>query len=235
MPGKIVYGDARELAPRVTGPIRAIITDPPYGMGYKSNRAETEEGQRWSRTIEGDQDLATAIELFADVVPVLVKATCDDADLYVFCRWDSINAWQDTINACCAPFAVKQCIVWDKILWGLGDMKGSWANSHEMILYAKKGRWLHPSRVTNVIHCERLQSNQMWHPTQKPVPLFEKIIRQSSAEGDLIVDPFCGSGASIKAAQNLGRRGLGFEVDAEHARRAIESLNEVTFAQLDQP
>lgn len=230
MPGKIVQGDARLLAPQVKGPIRAIVTDPPFGMDYKSNRAETADGARWSRRIEGDEDLAAAIELSFEVLSVLAPACHEDADLYVFTRWDMLGTWQDMLN-CVPGFKVSTCIVWDKILWGLGDMKGSWANSHEMILYAKKGRWLHPNRVTNVIHCERLQANSMWHPTQKPVPLFEKIIKQSSNPGDLIVDPFCGSGASIKAAQNLERRGLGFELDPEFARRAIESLNEITLEQ----
>ena len=56
-------------------------------------------------------------------------------------------------------------------------------------------------------------SERLGYPTQKPLALLERIIRASSNEGDLILDPFCGCGTAVEAAQNLGRRWLGIDVE----------------------
>jgi site-specific DNA-methyltransferase (adenine-specific) len=63
-----------------------------------------------------------------------------------------------------------------------------------------------------------------WHPHEKPVALLEIPIAASSKPGDIVVDPFCGSGTSRLAARNLGRRAVGCEIDPKWAHRARARL-----------
>lgn len=226
-PPVIFLGDARQITPHLPNGIRAIVTDPPYGIGYQSNKAVTAEGARWAKEIAGDLTIDEAIDLFYAVMEPLIPKTLEDAELYCFCDWEYVEVFKWCINSF-ANFEVKSMLVWDKMDHGQGDLLGDWAPTWEGILYAKKGKWKHPSRKDNVLHFAKLRPNEMFHPTQKPVGLLERIITQSSNRGDLIVDPFAGSGSTIKAAQNIGRRAIGIELNVDHHKRAVESLNEVT-------
>ena len=63
------------------------------------------------------------------------------------------------------------------------------------------------------------------HPTQKPVRLLEKLIALFTDPNDVVIDPCCGSGSTIIAARNLGRRAYGFEVNKDFASKAQAWLN----------
>jgi site-specific DNA-methyltransferase (adenine-specific) len=67
--------------------------------------------------------------------------------------------------------------------------------------------------VFNCIDWERDTDTPKVHPTQKPVPLLKKLIDLFTDEGDVVIDPCCGSGSTILAAQEMNRKGYGFEVD----------------------
>ena len=72
------------------------------------------------------------------------------------------------------------------------------------------------------------------HPTQKPVSGLAPLIRAFSREGDLVLDPFCGSGSTLVAAHHLGRRYIGIELDPAHSATARERLISKDFmAELD--
>lgn len=220
---EIWNGDSTVLAHEVEGPIHAIITDPPYGMSFRSSFAVTPDGLKWVRDIENDGDLVSALDTFYRAMTPLVAATADEAEMYVFTRWSLLQPWCDAIDAL-APFEVKNVLVWDKGTPGMGDVQANWAFSYEFIIYAKKGRRPIPQRRSSIISIPRTPSNQHIHPTQKPVELLEVLINMSTNPGDLIVDPFSGSGSTIVAAERLGRRGIGIEFDEEHARRSRERI-----------
>jgi site-specific DNA-methyltransferase (adenine-specific) len=99
---------------------------------------------------------------------------------------------------------------------GLGSpgMGYPFRSSYEMIYFAQKGRRKPPEdkSVRDVLRFPRLKGKTLW-PTQKPVALLEVLIRLSSNLDDLVVDPFAGSGATLRAAKNLGRRCLGFDIN----------------------
>jgi hypothetical protein len=72
------------------------------------------------------------------------------------------------------------------------------------------------------------------HPTQKPVSGLAPLIRAFSCEGDVVLDPFCGSGSTLVAAHELGRRYIGIELDADHCATAQQRLTSKGFmADLD--
>ena len=226
---EIWHGKSEELVPNIEGPVNLIVTDPPYGMDFKSHQAITENGKRWSEEIEGDENLDEAFELFWAAMKPLVEKTAPACDMYVFTRWSILGAWIEAVNML-APFQVKNVLAWDKGTPGMGDVKGNWAFSFELIIYAKKGNRPIKNRRSSVISVARDGHHHMIHPTQKPVGLLEELIRQSSDPGDLVVDPFSGSGSTIVAAQNLGRSAIGIEKKEHFVQRSRTRLNQLGFA-----
>lgn len=224
----IWHGDSRLLAPQVVGPIHCICTDPPYGMAHLSGSAQTAAGKKYVRAIANDEGIDGAILCFLEVMTPLVELTADEADMYVFTRWDMIGQWIDVVNEL-APFEVKNVLVWDKGTPGMGDIEANWAFSWEAIIYAKKGRRPIPERRSSVIAVDRTPHQHMIHPTQKPVALIEKLIEMSTSPNDLVVDPFSGSGVTALAAQNLGRRAIGIELDEFYIEPSRQRLKQGVF------
>jgi adenine-specific DNA-methyltransferase len=75
---------------------------------------------------------------------------------------------------------------------------------------------------TGIIAMDKLPPGQNIHPTEKPVPLLERLIDMSTSPGELVVDPFSGSGSTSVAAQKLGRNSLAFEIDNEPPRSFVD-------------
>lgn len=222
-------GDCLELIRRIDDEVNCIVVDPPYGVDFVSRRAETAEGKKWVKAIEADADLEEALETFARAFTMLADRTADEADAYVFTRWDIVGDWIDLMNELepITGFKYKMLLVWDKGIPGMGDIDANWGCGHELILYLKRGRRDVAYRRSGIIHVDKVPNTQHVHPTQKPVGLIEVLLEMSTSQGDLVVDPFAGSGSTIVAAQNLYRRGVGIELDEEHARRALSRLEQI--------
>ena len=71
----------------------------------------------------------------------------------------------------------------------------------------------------NTVYQSEERKDATGYPTQKPLKLLERIIKASSNEGDVVLDPFCGSGTTLVAAQSLGRRWIGIDLCVEAAER----------------
>lgn len=77
----------------------------------------------------------------------------------------------------------------------------------------------------NILKCKFLPNESGLHPTQKPVLLMQALIELTTKEGQLVLDPFCGSGATLVAAKNLGRNFLGFDISSEYIEVCRRRLN----------
>lgn len=225
---EIIQGNCLETMPvrldEFGQPVKCIITDPPYGVDFVSRRAETAEGKKFVKAIENDGDLEQAIAFWLEVMSVLEPRCDDEAELYLFTRWDIVGEWIEAVRSL-DQFRYKMMLIWDKGVPGMGDIDSNWGCGHEIILYAKKGLRRVPYRRSAIIHVDKLGSKQHVHPTEKPVELIEKLIEMSTNRGDLVVDPTSGSGSAVVAAQRLGRHGLGFEKEPQYvdvSRRRLE-------------
>ena len=81
------------------------------------------------------------------------------------------------------------------------------------------------NRVIEGDNLEVMRNEGVGYDTQKPLGLYDRIIRASSNQGDLVLDPFCGSGTTLRAAKTLGRDYLGVDVNSEAVRIAESRLN----------
>ena len=201
-----------------------IITDPPYGINYKTNHRK-DKNHDFCSTIENDEDT----EISRKALPLLYKLLKDGGAMYLFTQ-DSVLA--ETLNLVEeSGFKLKNILVWDKGNWSAGDLKGAYGKRTEFIIYAVKGRHiLNPigdtKRHNNILKFSRVVGKKQVHQNQKPVDLLEFLIKKSSDEGDWVFDPFMGSGSTGVAASNIDRNFYGIELDEKYFDIAKDRIYE---------
>ena len=204
-------GDSLEILKSLKdGCIDVVLTDPPYGINYVSNRSMYDNAITKRGLLNDGKD--EAFDLLDKTCNILQSKTADNAHLYFFCSWNVFSDFEKIISK---YFTIKTPIVWDKGNKGSGDLDNDWGNQTEIIIYCVKGKKLVNTRRGNVLNVSRLHTSKMVHPTQKPTELLKEILKVSVSDGDFIVDPFMGSGSTIKAANELNYKSLGIELDDE--------------------
>ena len=192
--------------------IDLIVTDPPYGIGYKSSHRR-DNANRPQKAVLSSFGVD---ELQIDWVPHAAQCLKQNGAMYIFSRWDKFQAVKTALEK--SGLHVPMRLVWDKLHWTGGNLN-YYGLQDEVILFAVKGkhelRW--SKREGNIIRLTKLDTinreGNYDNPTQKPEALMEYFIRRSSDKGELIVDPFCGTGTTAAAARKLGRRYLCSERD----------------------
>lgn len=203
------------------GTVGLLITDPPYGQGFQSDYRLDRRVDRKHQTIANDAtpedaeaELLAALEAFA---PKLA----DQAHILVFCSWAGEPGMRETITK--AGYTVRGSLIWDKQATGMGDPDTTFAPAHERILHAVKGSPPLYRRAADVLRHRRCDSSR--HPTEKPVPLLRELIEATTAEGQLVADPFGGVASVPVAAKDVGRRWWGCEIDAKYHAAGEERLS----------
>jgi DNA modification methylase len=172
-----------------------LVTDPPYGMGYESNRNRNKKNVKVGRPVAGDHnpDLRNEVLNIWGSRPALV-----------FGRWNIER-----------PAATRARLIWDKRVQGMGDVSLPWGPADEEVYVIGEG--FAGKRESNVIAALTLNSqdaNRPNHPTPKPVGLMERLIEKCPS--GVIADPFSGSGSTLVAAKNLGRKAVGVELEEKY-------------------
>lgn len=205
--------------------IDCVITDPPFGADYQSRRVTTIEGKEYARPIDNDANELGAIQVYLDVMRPLLEHAAEECEVFTFTRWDVLPAWIEAVKSLSdLGLVYKMLMVWDKGALGMGDIDASFGASHEFILYSKKGRRDLNYQRSSVLRFDRPAPSARIHPTEKPVALLEELIKTCTDPGDVVVDPFAGSGSTIAAAQRQGRIGIGIEKHGPYAAKANERL-----------
>jgi len=187
---KIYCGDSNEIMPMLHQ-VDLVVTDPPYGMSFRSNyRAE-----KWD-SIHGDNELPVETIKFA-------LAMANRAG-YVFCRWDNLSQLPPP----------KSVIAWVKNNWSMGDLKHEHGRQWEACLFYPKVDHEFIERIPDVIKADRTGNDR--HPTQKPVDLMKRLIMCNV--GELVLDPFAGSGSTAIACKELKRDCIAIEIDEVHCQ-----------------
>jgi site-specific DNA-methyltransferase (adenine-specific) len=143
-------------------------------------------------------------EFFAEAYRVMKRNT----HLYMFCNSDTMFVAKPIAEA--AGFHFWKPIVWDKMLMGMGY---HYRARHEFILFFEKGK----RKLNNLGIADVLRVPRVWrgYPTEKPVEVSEVLVAQSSLPGELVVDPFSGSGSAGVAAVQAGRCFMGADLSEE--------------------
>lgn len=217
----IARGDCLELMREIpSGSVDMVLCDPPYGIGYKTGW-RIDRSHRFAREIENDRDLSV-VEAAAPVMFDLLK---DDSACFIFCAWNRLSEIFGILKS--VGFSVKNMIVWDKCATTAGDLEGAYAHQYEMVVFATKGRpIIRGRRHSDIWRYPRVSSDKLVHQNQKPVELLEQMILSMSGKGDLILDPFMGSGSTGIACINTDRRFVGIEIENGYYAVAKKRLTE---------
>lgn len=198
----IHLGDCHSLMRDIEADV--MVTDPPYGIAYNSGSRRS----TLAASIEGDEDTSArdgALFLWGDR-PALVFGT-----------------WRIP-----RPAATRARLVWDaKGALGMGDLSIPWKPSDQEIYVL--GHGFHGPRTTNVLRVAPVQStakNGRQHPHEKPVPLMRMLI--DKCPPGVILDPFMGSGSTLRAALEAGREAVGIEIDERYCEAAVKRLAQTT-------
>ena len=194
--------------------IDLILTDPPYGMDYQSNRRKIKYDK-----IKNDSNIDDWLNICLKQFSRILK---DNSHCYIFCSFHYLTKFIDYAKEF---FELKNILIWEKNNHVSGDLKGNYAPKYEFVLFLTNGRrLLNGKRDCNILKYNK--TNNKLHPTQKPLDLLEFIINKSSNKNETILDCFMGSGTTGLACKNLNRDFIGIEIDKQYfdiAKQRIES------------
>lgn len=219
--GILYCGDCLEILRRFPKEsVDLIVTDPPYLISYKTNHRK-DKNHDFCKPIKND-DNPELIREFINIAYYVLKM---NSAFYSFGSWKTVDFFKAEIEK---YFKLKNIVVWVKNNWSAGDLKAQFGQQYELIFYALKGRRLiNGKRLPDVWFFERVSGSKQLHQNEKPTKLLQRIIKVSSNDNELILDPFAGSGSTLVAAHILNRRWIGIEIEEKYceiAKQRIESL-----------
>lgn len=200
---QIYLGDCREILPLLPK-ADLILTDPPYGIDYQSSwRID------WQRKEKIQGDKSFPMWVFEELKPRVA--------LMVWCRWDQLFEIPKP----------KSFIAWDKGNHSMGDLKHEFGRRWEGCAFYPGPEHEFTRRPADLIIANRINPVSLLHPNEKPVNALTPLI--DCHPGDLIVDPFCGSGSTLRAAKDLGRKAIGIEIEERYCEIAAKRLQQEVF------
>lgn len=234
----IYHGDCREILPSLPK-VDLVLTDPPYesmrrwegigttarmGMGKKGSSAD--DSSKFFKTISNSDLLA--------LLPVLSELLRESRHCYIMCDEITLpyfysvmrrgfECYDEYENACIydqpPPFDNMKPLIWDKVSMGMGY---HYRCQYEFVIMFDKGknRRLNSLSIPDILRFKRVEGNTQEVPTQKPLELFNCLVNQSSLEGEIILDPFLGSGTTAVCAKKLNRHCIGIEIEEKYCEIA---------------
>jgi len=218
---KLSRGDAVEwLRTLPSSSIDVVITDPPYESLEKHRAIGTTTRLKHSKSSSNDWfsifPNTRFPELFAEVYRVLAK----DSHFYLFCDPETMFVAKPLGEA--AGFKFWKPLVWDKLKIGLGY---HYRARYECVLFFEKGkRKLADLGIADILSAPRVNGG---YPAEKPPEVSEVLIRQSTSPGQIVIDPFMGSGSVGVAALRNGRNFLGNDLCEEAVEITRRRLTEL--------
>ena len=240
-PGAIVYlADCVQLMRLMpAGSVDAVFADPPYrlsggGVTVKSGRLASVDKGSWDRSLGFEEDHRFNLRWLREARRVLKP----DGTLWVSGTHHIIFSLGFALQT--LGFRVINSVVWEKPDPPPNALHTAFTHSHETIIWASRGRGARHTFNYDLINSPdpKAQMSSVWripavtrrekrhgyHPTQKPLRLVRRALLASTREGNLVFDPFCGSGTTAIAAKELDRFCVGAELEREYAELAARRI-----------
>ena len=196
-----------------------VVTDPAYESLEKHRAIGTTTRLKHSKASSNDWFKIFPNARFGELFRELYRVLRKDSHFYLLCDAETMFIAKPEAEQ--AGFRFWKPLVWDKCTIGMGY---HYRARYEFILFFEKGkRRLNDLGVADIITVPRIRGG---YPAEKPAEIADVLIRQSSNNGDVVCDPFMGSGSVGMAALRLGRRFLGNDLNPEAVRIAAQRLRE---------
>lgn len=219
----------REFVKKVIGKnrIRTILCDPPYGVAYVENKKGFAKlGVKDEKIIVGDhlqseEEYENFTQKYLGItIPYLEEHNA----VYIFNADPMFPSLRSGMKQ--TGFYYSQMIIWLKNQPVMS--RKDYLSQYELIAYGWFGKHkTERSKSKNVLYYPRPSKSKL-HPTQKPIGLLRRIIPDSTKIGDIVYDPFLGSGSTAIACQHLGRKCIGIELDEAYVTTSIKRLEKLT-------
>lgn len=223
----LYHGDALDVMESLPeDSVDVVLTDPPYSSG---TRREASRTLRAKSMVRSEREWFGTDSLTSNGFTWLMRAMALEAHrllisgghLFSFIDWRMYPFLSGAIES--ADLRPMSLIVWDKGQFGMG---AHFRNQHELVAHFAKGDpgEAHRHDVGNVIRepADRLAP----HPTSKPVPLLARLLSVVTPPGSTVLDPFAGSGSTLKAAKSIGSRAIGIEREERYCEVAATRLRQ---------
>ena len=203
---QVIQGDCKAVLQTLPSEsVDFVLTDPPYLGRYKD---------RYGRTLTNDDDPAAVVGAYAELYRVL-KPSRFCISFHGYPKLDAfVHAWAE------AGFDTVGHIVWPK---PYVSSKRFVAVAHESAYVLAKGRPQKPAQPLTDVQPWEYTGNKVY-PTEKAVGVLLPLIRSFSRPGDLVLDPFSGSGSTLAAAALSGRRYMGIDLETKYVELARRRL-----------
>jgi ParB/RepB/Spo0J family partition protein len=216
--------------------IDCIVTDPPYALSMFGGEDQQTSGRRLAEHQGGmyDDDPHKVLDKFDKVVEQCARVLKPNGHAYFFFH----HNWYDEIHEILMRhFGEDQVeatpIIWIKNTSGIGDPNERWVYSYEPFLFVNRGRSLVKPQGHNYISTNTVPPGQKTHPTEKPTMLLRQIVQASCVKGEIVLDPYAGSGSTIIAALESGCKFYGIELDDVYYQRIVDRIA-ITIGTLEQ-
>ena len=196
-----------------------IFTDPPYGVKYNPDHFNKSQ----IAILNGDED----IQVYRAFIPLIPKILNEDAAVYTFYSSPDKGIM---VGLQKAGLKVKCQLIWKKKV-ASPSFRQQYRQQHESIYYShlenQKVRWYGDRSATTILEYFSPRGNKL-HPTMKPVALISELIANSSLPGDIVLDPFAGSGSTLIACEQLERQGYMIELDPRYCQIILDRYEAYT-------
>lgn len=235
---QIIIGDAiEEMRKLENASVDLVVADPPYNLG--KNYGNNHDAR------EFDEYILFSREWLNEAHRLLKP----HGTLYVFMGFRYISYLYDILDRK-LQMSFNSWIVWH-YTQGMGKTKGFSPRHDDILMFTKSEkskfnldavrvpqkyyrdrnnmRGANPGDVWEFSHVHYCNGNRQNHPTQKPEGLIERMVLASSDEGDIVLDPFFGSGTTLRVCQQLRRKSIGIEINPDYASMTNDRLGEVFY------
>jgi len=230
--GQTIYcGDCRKILPLFEpASVDLLLTDPPYAIRNRFGRTKTKtmlDGRPGYRILQFVWDHPDAADSVVAILRLAFSLTTPKASCFVFVGFDTAEryaspAWE-------AGFVVKPA-AWIKKCPPPAGYGTRWPSSFELAYYGyRRGAWFgdRDAKRRNAWVADSYRHGvpgKCGHRAQKPLSLIAMLLRSLAPDGGLVLDCFLGSGTTLVACKQLGRRGIGIERERKYCRMAAERI-----------
>jgi site-specific DNA-methyltransferase (adenine-specific) len=225
----IYHGDALEVIPTLPL-VDLVVTDPPYVIGAVSAGNMASKAGGWG-------DMMNSARWFRDWYAMAHERLSPAGAMWTFCNWRSLPVVMRAASDTGWPIA--SCLVWHKDWIGPGGTVGL-RPAYELVALLPCESYGVVDRGLPDVWTQKWASHKpSGHPAEKPVPLLSRLIRAGSTTKDdfLVLDPFLGSGSTLRAAKDLGLHAIGIEAEERYcemaARRCAQDVLDLGGALVD--
>ncbi len=213
----IYHGDCREVMRMLPNEsVDILIADPPYGINYRSNMR-----RQSFDFIVGDKDFDACWLLEAR--PLVTPR----APIYVFAQDESIGPTQNALVG--VGWTLQRMLVWDKMAMTAGDLNDVGSRTEYIVSASAAGasdKRRQAGRDPNLISIPRVDTRLLTHPTEKPSALMLYLLVRGTGPGEMLLDPFMGSGPTLEVAAKIGRRAIGIEIEERYCEIAAKRMRQ---------